>query len=194
MFDAYGVCLSRGYPDTSEALGKMFKMDPKKIQSVLYGKYFNMAALKKITQKQAWDLAVKELGLPIGGLEAKKLHYGLMELNSRVLSLALELKKIFRIALLSKNTRSQFHDLQQMFPRLGNIFGKDMINTWEYNLPKASRQTIKFICREYKVKPQEILYFDDQKDNLKEPEKMGVATIHYRNFNQFKKELEKHLR
>lgn len=69
----------------------------------------------------------------------------------------------------------------------------DVINTWEYSLPKASRQTIQFLCQRFGVKPDEILFADDQLDNLVEPKKAGVKIIYYKNFGQFKKELQRYI-
>jgi len=44
-----------------------------------------------------------------------------------------------------------------------------------------------------KVKPQEIVYADDQRNNLVDAKKMGIKTIFVKNFNQFKKDLNKYL-
>jgi FMN phosphatase YigB (HAD superfamily) len=59
------------------------------------------------------------------------------------------------------------------------------------NLPKASKKTINEICRRFKVRPQEILYIDDQQTNLNQPKRMGVETIYYQSFNQLKRDLMK---
>ena len=67
-----------------------------------------------------------------------------------------------------------------------------MINTWELGLPKASRKTINVITKRFKVKPSEIIYIDDQESNLVEARKMGIKTIFYQNFKQFKKEFDRY--
>lgn len=190
IFDAYGVCLSAGYPDTCKYLAKKFHRDVKTISKILYKKYFNLAALKKITQAKAWNLAVGELGLPITGRKAKEIHYSLMSTNKFILNTALKLKKNYKILLLSKNTRSQFRDMRRMFPAFRKVFGHDMINTWEYNLPKASRETMDFVFGRYKVKANECVYADDQKENLLAPKQLGVHTIFFRNNKQWFGELK----
>ena len=95
--------------------------------------------------------------------------------------------------MLSKNTRSQFVATKKKFPEVWQSFDK-VINTWELGLPKASKKTILTIAKIFKVKPSEIVYIDDQRNNLIEPRKMGVKTIFYQNFEQFKKELNKYLK
>jgi len=191
IFDCYGVCLNQGYPNTSKFLAKKYGLKWQTVQKVIYNKYFNQAALKKISQNTAWQKAIKELGLPLSVEQLKRFHYGLMKTNPKILDLARKLKEHYVIALLSKNTREQFRDANRKFPVLKQVFGKNLINTWEHGLPKASEETINFLCKKFRVKPSEILYFDDQADNLKIPKLMGVQTVLYKNFSQFQRELKK---
>jgi len=192
VLDGYGIILSRGYPDTVEMIARKTKMPEKILFEVIYKKYFNQAALRKITQKQAWQLPVKELKLPMSWQALRKIHMDLFRINQPAYALAQKLRKNFKTIILSKNTRSQLSDTKKKFPQLAKGFD-DVINTWEYNLPKASKQTINFLGRRFKVKPGEILFADDQRDNLVEPKKLGVKTVYYKNFKQFKKELSQYL-
>lgn len=189
IFDAYGVCLTGGYMETAKFLAKKFKREAKEIYTVLYTKYFNLAAEKKITQQAAWERGIKELSLPLSANRAKKIHYDLMGLNKKTLELARELKNNYQILLLSKNTRSQLKDINDRFPRLKKVFGQNIINTWEYGLPKASRKTIKYILNKHGVAPGEVVYTDDQEQNLLAASELGVHTILFKTFAQFKKEL-----
>ncbi len=164
-------------------------MNWRKIQDILYFKYFSLAAVKKISQQEAWQKAITELGLPLNVPELKKLHCGLMRTNPKMLRLIKTLGKNYKIACLSKNTRSQFADVKKMFPELEKLFGKNLINVWEYSLPKASPKTVNFLCKRFKVKPPEILYIDDQQANLAAPKQLGVKTVLYKTFGQAKKEI-----
>ncbi len=193
IFDAYGVCLTGGYPPTCKFLAKKFKRNWQELYKVIYTKYFNQAALKQISQESAWLKAIQELNLPISVNTLKKKHYGLMGINKSILRLANALKKNYKILLLSKNTRSQFKDNNNKFPELKKTFGKNIMNTWEYNLPKASKETIELICKKYNVKPKEILYIDDLEQNLSAPKQLGVKTILYKNLNQVSKKLNSYL-
>jgi FMN phosphatase YigB (HAD superfamily) len=180
--------MSRGYPDTAEVLAKRFNIPKGKIHKILYSKYFNQAAGRKITQKKAWQLAAKELNLPLSWQETRDLHIGLIKVNKPVFDLAKKLRKKYVTLMLSKNTRSQFFASKNKLPYVWKGFDF-AINTWELNLPKASKKTILTLAKRFKVKPSEILYIDDQEDNLVEPKKLGVKTIFYQNFYQFRKEL-----
>jgi len=193
LFDSYGVVLFGGYPDTCRYLGKKFKRDWQELYEVIYKKYFNIAAERKISQQEAWQKSTRELGLDITVSEIKKIHYGFMSVNQKVLSTVKKLQKQYKVALLTKNTRSQLADTTKRFSALKATFGKNLLNTWEYGLPKASLQTIRFVCQKYSVKPNEILYIDDQEANLEPAKKLGAKTIFYKNFNQFKGELREYI-
>lgn len=194
IFDAYGVCLSPGYPETAKYLAKKYHRNTEDIYAILYKKWFNLAAIRKITQADAWRLAVKELELPIAWQKVRQIHYELMSYNRFVLNQALKLRKQYQISLLSKNTRSQFYDMQKRFPVFRKVFGSDMINTWEYKLPKASRETMDSVFAKYGVKAEEVLYTDDQEINLEVPRKMGVKTIFFKNNKQWLRDLNKMLK
>lgn len=193
IFDAYGVVLSGGYPLTSKWMAKKFKMDWQEIYAIIYKKYFNLAAEKKITQQDAWLKTIEELNLLITAAELKKVHYKLMSVNRHVLNKVVQLKRSFRVLLLSKNTRSQLADINHRFQQVKKAFGKNIINTWEHNLPKASIETMNLVFSRFGVKPDEVVYIDDQDSNLESARQMGVHTILYVNFNSFLKQLNNYL-
>lgn len=186
VLDAYGITILGGYPDTCKFLAKKYNRNWKEIYGIFYKKYFNMAAEKKITQGQAWEKSLKECGIPLSVKEVKKIHYSLMRLNMDVVRFAKKLD--CNVVLLSKNTRSQFHDNCEMF-KLKKHF-RYAINTWELGLKKASKETCEYMLERFNVRPSEIIWTDDQQENLIEPERLGIKTVHYKNFKQFKNDLE----
>ena len=192
IFDCYGLILSSGYPDTSKALVKKYGGSYKKYQDIMYFKYFNQAAERKITQTEAWQKTVDDCNLPITWQQLRDLHYSFFKLNKKTIELNKELnKKGYKTLLLSKNTRSQFSFAVKKFGFKKHF--KNIINTYELGLPKASKATLNEVVKRLKVKPQEIVYADDQRNNLVDAKKMGIKTIFVKNFNQFKKDLYKYL-
>ena len=104
IFDAYGPIITGGYPKTCKYLAKKFKIPlaPFKqrghakwedLYEVIYRKYFNMAAERKITQEDAWVKAIADLNLPMKWQEVRKVHYDLMGLNMKVIEIAKNLRK-----------------------------------------------------------------------------------------------------
>ncbi len=183
IFDAYGVVLEGGFPITMQALAKKYHRDWKELYEIFYKKYFNMAALKKITQHDAWRLAIKETGLPCRVADVKKIHYSFMKKNKRVTDFVERMNKQMVTLLLSKNTRSQFSDAEKLLHFKQHF--THVINTWELNLAKAKKETILYVAKKYGVSPKEMIYVDDQLENLVEARSLGVHTIHYTSFEEF---------
>ncbi|MBN1778700.1 MAG: HAD hydrolase-like protein [Candidatus Buchananbacteria bacterium] len=190
ILDGNGIILSRGYPDTVKALAQKFKISEELLHQVLYKKYFNQAAERKISQKKAWQKSVEDLKLPISWQKLRDWHLGLLKINEPAFEFAKKIRREYKTIILSKNTRSQMIVIKKRFPQIWSSFDA-VINTWELGLPKASKATILLLAQRFKVKPDEIIYADDQKNNLVEAKKMGVKVIYYQNLSQFKKEFYK---
>ena len=105
----------------------------------------------------------------------------------------MHLKRSFQVLLLSKNTRGQLSDINHKFPQVKKALGDNIINTWEYDLPKASTETMEMVFSRFGVKPNEVVYIDDQDSNLEPARQMGVCTILYVDFSSFLKQLNKYL-
>ena len=189
IFDAYGVTLNGGYPKTMKALAKKYNRDWKELYAIFYTKYFNMAATRKIPQGDAWKLAIKETNLPCTIAEAKALHYSFMSKNKQMAAFVDRMGKRMKTLLLSKNTRSQFSDAEKLMPFKHHF--TYVINTWELGLAKAKKETIMYVAKKYNIKASEMIYVDDQKENLIEAKKLGVATIHFTSYADFTKKVNK---
>ena len=189
ILDCYGVAMEGGYPQTMKAIGEYFNRDWNDLHDIFYYKYFNMAAEKKITQKEAWVYAIKEVGLDLDWHEVRDLHYSFFKLNKEILPFVKEIKKKVKVLLLSKNTRSQFADAEKLtgFRK----YYKNVINTWELGLPKANKKTYYYIMKKFRVKPEEIILIDDQENNLVEAKKLGIHTFFYQGLGKLKKEIKK---
>lgn len=177
------------YQDTCRWLCRKYNFDYKKCYQVVYHKYFCQAVARKMTELQSFSRAAKELGIKENGQELRAKHLSFQKLNKSVFNLAKQLKERgYKILLLSKNTPGQFNEVAGRFG-LSKYF--DIINTYCLGIDKGSPCLIKYILKKYKLKPQEVLMSDDQDFNLINPRKIGVNTILYKNFGDFKKKIVK---
>ena len=193
IVDYYGVLTLGSYKNTCLWLAKKYKLDFDYVYQIIYHKYFSPAALGKITEKQSFALPVKELGLKETWRELRAKHLSFQKKNKPVFNYVLKLQQAgFTVLLLSKNTPQQFNEaLKKIGTRK---YFKNIINTFDLKLPKASAKMIKYVLKKFKVKPEQVIMIDDQDFNLVEANKLGVKTIYYKNFKQFKKELAGYLK
>ena len=193
IVDYYGVLTLGSYKDTCQWLAKKYKMDYDYLYKIIYYKYFMPAVLGKISERKSFELPAKELGLKETGQELRTKHIYFQKKNTPVFNYILKLQKAgYTVVLLSQNTPPQFHEaLKKIGTRK---YFKNIVNTYYFKLPKASAKMIKYVLKKFKVKPEEAIMIDDQDFNLVEAKKLGVKTIYYKNFKQFKKKMDGYLK
>lgn len=193
IVDFYGVMTRGSYKDTCQWLSKKYGISYKKLYEIIYHKYFSRATLGKITEKESFELPIKELGLRETWQQLRKKHLSFQILNKPVFDFCRQLqRKGFKILLLSKNTPPQFEYAMRKM-KIRRDF-KNIINTFDLKFPKASPKTISVILKKFRLRPEEVVMTDDQDFNLAAPKRLGVKTILYKNFLQFKRDLLKFLR
>ena len=189
IFDFNGVLAYGNYHTLANWLAKKYRQKETKIYQILYHKWFNQAAEGKITERYFFEQAFKELGFPLNWRIARKKYMDAVTPNTPLINYLVKLQKEgCKILVLSKNVPSQFNEgikkcgIKKHF--------KDVINTFNLNLPKASKATMLYILKRYKVGPKEVVFVDDQDFNLIEAGKLGINTVVYTNLAQLKKKFK----
>ena len=189
VVDFYGVLTLGSYKDTCRWIARTYKLYYPYVYKIVYHKYFNRAAVGKITEQESLQGAVDELGLPISWRQLRTKHLSFQRLNMPAYELFRRTQdRGYLILLLSKNTPEQFNEALRKL-RIGHHF-KHIINTYDLGLPKASPETMRYVLKRFRVRPNQVIMTDDQAFNLTAPRQLGVRVILYRNFKQFKRQLE----
>jgi len=188
IVDFYGVMTHGSYKETCQWIAGKYHLSYPFVYKIVYHKYFNSAALGKITEKQSFEYAIKELGLREKWQVLRKRHLDFQKLNRPLFKFFYNLQqKGIVILLLSKNTPPQFNYAMRKM-KIRKYF-KNIINTFDLGLPKASPKTIKVVLKKFKVRPSQTIMTDDQNFNLVEPAKLGVKTILYKNPTRLRREV-----
>lgn len=189
IFDFNGVSTKGGYAKTIPILAKRYKIPKQKMYDIFYTKYLNLGATNKISEQDVWRLPVKHFDIKDDWQKLRKFHLDLQVPNKIVCNYANRLRKKYRIIMLTKNISGQLNYVIKN-THVSKYFD-EIINTQKLNLPKASHKTMQYIMKKFSLNPNEIIYIDDQKDNLEQAKKIGIFTILYKKFSQFKLELNK---
>jgi len=193
IVDLYGVMTTGNYHNICAWLAKKYHRKEKDVYKIVYHKYFNQAAVGDITECKAFVWALRDLNMVEDWRKIRQKHLTYLLLNKQVFNFVLGLQKRgFKILLLSKNVPSQFEDIVKKYQLRKYL--KNIINTYDLGLPKASKETIEYVLKKFKVKPQEVVYIDDQDFNLPIARKIGVKTVLYKNFRDTKKKLIRYLK
>lgn len=191
IVDLYGVITTGSYRDTCRWIAKKYHLDYSRVYDIVYNQYFNQAAEAKITERQSFAYACRDLELPLTWRQLRQKHLSFQKLNWSVLRFFTDLqKKGYKVILFSKNTPGQFSDtVRQM--KLRKYF-KNIINSHTYKLAKSSPKMIRLLLKRFKSTPKATLQIDDQGANLETLRKMGGMVIAFKNLPQLKKDLKKY--
>ena len=165
-------------------LAAKYNLPADKIYDVMYTKYFNLFATNKISEPEAYEAPKKEFGFTETWQELAEMLLRTHVINQPMVEYIAELRKKYKVVLLTKNI-VRYLDWERKEFGLDAMFD-DIINTSVINLPKASKETLNYVLDRFYVAPEEILYIDDQDDNLKDAKEMGMFTVLYKNFGQVK--------
>lgn len=189
ILDLYGVVTRGSYKETCQWLAKKYGGDWHAYYEILYHKYFDQAALGKITEREFFTGALKDFAVPLPWKVVRDKHLSLQTPNKAVVNFGVKLQRRgFSVLVLSKNIPSHMRYLVRKY-KLRNFF-PHIINTYDLGLPKASPKTMKYILGKFSVKPSEVIMTDDQDFNLVAPKKMGVKTVLFKNTKQFVREVK----
>lgn len=191
IFDLGGVIISdkiRSYVYTNAA--KYYNV-PKTMMKKIIIKYEKKLFRPRFDEKQYWSFISKKVGVKkkIKNFWTKN-YKKLSTVNKKVIYLIKELKKRgYKLCLLSNtiwphvkiNKKRGLLDIFDI-----KIFSCDP----RINSRKPEKKIYRLCLKRINVRPGECLFIDDQKRNLLPAQKLGMKTILYKNFFQFKKKLQ----
>lgn len=145
----------------------------------------------KITPYEFWEdlrnkLDISELS--VSDIQSVMLHSCDLS-NREVLDYILELKRNFKIVLFSNNYEDLFTHYQELYD-----FKKYFDFTFSSSAighKKPEPEAFQHVLRELNANPDEVVFVDDKEKNVVGASDLGIPTVHFKNYQQFKSEMEK---
>ena len=155
-------------------------------------KYFIPAKKGKYNKKQLVERLSTELKTSKRNVLRNAKECGkLVKTNEEVMALIKELKKGYKVITVS-NTNEFFASLDTEKEQYQQ-FDKAILSYKTKSLRPKLKQ-YKEVLKNYSVKAEECVYIDSKEKMLVPAKRLGMKTILFREFNEFKKELDKVLR
>ena len=188
VFDVGGVITNKPTSLVHKKISKKFKVELKLLEK-------NYSILSKKLQKgiikenEFWREFAKRCKIKKWG-ELKKNwineFWKKVKINKNVFNLAKKLKrKKYRVCVLSNV--NPFHK-GYLTKKLKKSFDL-VVFSCDVKSRKPEKRIYSILLKKLKLKPENCIIIDDEKENLKYPQKMGMKTIHFISFKQVKKEL-----
>jgi glucose-1-phosphatase len=140
------------------------------------------------TDKQYWEWAIKEWGLSMAVEEIVKLLIDGYETNKRVAETVKKVRKAgYKTLICSNNFPARINGLQKRFGFLDNFDAWAL--SYEVEVTKPSPTIFKELVSKAGVKASEIVFADDNEDNLSGARRVGIQTFFYEDFDKYLEDL-----
>lgn len=188
IFDWGGVCCSPGEPFASQALKDMLQLTADEITDKvrgIYGGYYT----GKYNQDSFWGAIIKffdlEENLEINPTTLSDAYLNSYEVFQDVLDLILELKKEYKIALLS-NLTPEMRDCIRKNHTLEKYFNLEVYSCdHDVQSMKPSPEPFQKVLNKINLLPEDCLFIDDSPENIETAAGIGMKTLLFKDRQQF---------
>jgi len=197
IFDLGGVYFTKGTDIAYKKLIKAFPdISPKKISGIIHGGIGEKYRLGKITKKDFWSQAKKNVGFNFDVKRFAEIWHSSYKLNKDVEMIVKKLRKHYKMVVLSGNTRERVKFLENKygFKKYFDIIVLSYnvgANKYKGSITNVDSKIYEHLFRRLKQKGEGCVLIDDNKIFLEPAKKLGMKTIHFKNAKQLKKELKK---
>jgi len=195
IFDFGGVCF---YPGNTNQIIKeaLFNSNFPKMKILLLLLDFRKRKLIKeavkefnsglIDDKSFWKKIKKITKYDFDEREIKENIISLNKPINRVMHIIKRLKKKYKVGLLTNNN-SWLDEINQRY-NFYQYFDV-VVNSFDVKISKPSEKIYKITLKRLSVKPDEVVFIDDKKENVVAAIRVGMKAIHYKNPEKLIKEL-----
>ncbi|MEK6932463.1 MAG: HAD family phosphatase [Nanoarchaeota archaeon] len=178
IFDIGGVVVNNlGKEIRKEVNNKFFIKYYAKYNKMLDSGNITLAQLEEIYKKYA-NLNLRKIYI-----EAAKKSM----INKKVKNLVFKLNKKYKVIYLSNTFKEHYIVRKRQGVYKGFLFG---INSYKLRMRKPYIAIYKLTLRKLNLRPEECLFIDDRKDNIKTARKLKINSILFRNYFQLIKGLK----
>lgn len=160
-------------------------------EKVFFGDKMNKEyKLGKLTDEEFWSWAIKEWGLDISVKELMDLMIKGYEVNKEVEDVVKKVRKNgYKTLICSNNFPARIKGLQKRFKFLGNF--DVAVYSYEVGNAKPDKRIFQELVNQSEVKPQEIVFADDDIEKISGAKEIGIQAFLYEGFDRFIEKLIK---
>jgi len=144
---------------------------------------------RKMTDEEFWTWASREWKLDETPDELIKLLIDGYEIDNNVLEVVKKVRQNgYKTLICSNNFPARINGLQERFKFLDNFDAWAL--SYEVKATKPSVKIFQELVNKSGVKPEEIVFADDNNDNLEGAKQIGIQTFFYEGFGEFMQKLK----
>jgi len=188
-FDLDGVYFPKGKKEFLNSLISL-GVSRKNAEEVFFGDRMNKEyKLGKLTDDEFWSWAIKQWKLDLTPGEVIALMIKGYEVDKKVDELVKKCRENgYKTLVCSNNFPARISGLQKRFGFLKNF--DIAVYSYEIGIAKPNSGIFKELVKRSKVKPEEIIFADDDSEKISGAKEIGIQAFIYEGFDKFIKELE----
>jgi len=187
VFDLAEV-LFTGFLGVDEKISVEFDINKSEIIDLLYSKDFDKLMEGRITELDFWNTFVKKSGrnMPIQMLNAITRN-NFQEIGG-VRNLIYDLKKNYRLGLLSNHAREWIEYCENKF-KYNHLFDVSLYS-YEVGLKKPQAKIFYAMLKKMNVGPDKCLFIDDNEENVDSANRLGIKSIRFQTIERLIEDLK----
>jgi len=176
IFDLAEV-LFTGFLGVDEKIALEFGINKSEMVGLLYTNNFNKLMEGKITELDFWNNIINKSGQNMPMHTLNTITRDNFQEISGVRNLIYDLKKSYRLGLLSNHAREWIEYCEDKF-KYSNLFDA-ILYSYEVGLRKPQPKIFDMMLKKMNTKPNRCLFIDDNKENVDSANKLGIKAIKF---------------
>jgi putative hydrolase of the HAD superfamily len=194
LWDVGGVILRTQDHQPRQKLASSFQLSEQQLAQIFFGDDDDLRVQKGfITAEQHFKNVAKKLNIKEANIpELKQQFFAGDSIDQELIDWIQNNRSKYQIAILSNAMFELRNELVEKY-QIAQHFDQIFISA-EMGLVKPNPQIFLKVINQLKQSPQNIYFIDDNTENIKAAQKIGMQTIHFNNPRQALKELEQKLK
>ena len=178
VVDLGGVLFSEGKSVALDNLAARHHYDPKKVGAILSSPKSSLLRKGLLPDGEFWQWAEQQLPSNYDCRLIQQAWYNGYVLDEDIYTLIADLRKKYSVIAFSGNIRSRVDFLEEKY-RFRHLFNIE-IYSFDFHMTKPEREFVEIMIEKSGVRPEELVYIDDNDAYANPARELGVNVIIYR--------------
>jgi FMN phosphatase YigB (HAD superfamily) len=190
IFDNFGVLVGSNEENVFPAIRLALKNETlsQKFKKVYLAK-MDQTDLGKISADDFFELIAQKIGIPGEGLRFRKIAYSSFQERAGMLGLARRIKNDYELAIITDAPKI-FREYAKNWPVVAEFEPQKIFISSEIGMTKKNPKLFEYVLKKLNLNPGEAIFIDDNEDNIRVANSVGINTIRFETPEKLKKELK----
>jgi HAD superfamily hydrolase (TIGR01509 family) len=189
IFDLGGVYFTDGFRSAIIKFHRQFGIPVKKLRLELTQGIGKEYAIGKLSRKKFWEEFTKKFSIKQSHDKLDDMWNGSYCINSELRGIVKLVGKKCTTGIISSTSKHRLTYLNEKYSFYRDFKYRQFSYATHYT--KTDQRTYSLLVKKLKLKPNEILYIDDETEHLRVARKAGLRTIQFRGNLKLIRDLEK---